>query len=107
LVSLDLVLLIRGNLLCHFHEDHGRDGARDQAGQRHEEVGFHWSLLSFRFAPVGIFAIGIEHTRTTWRFNALITPIRAIIVDPPRLHRSEPRSPFAIPAGWIPSSAAW
>jgi hypothetical protein len=43
---------------------------------------FHWSLLSFRFPQC--LSLRVESNfRSTFRFNARMTPIRANIVGPP------------------------
>jgi len=42
----------------------------------------HWSRTSFRRPQCGSFCFGLN-SRTWWRFNACMTPIRANIVGPP------------------------
>jgi hypothetical protein len=98
-VPLNLELLIRRNLLRHVQQNHSRNGACDQAGQRHEEIGFHWSpVVAARVMPLGKLATvgcpdprllksetngssGLLHRANS---NAPLAPLRRIPVALPR-----------------------
>jgi len=52
----------------------------------------HWSLFSFRFAPMCLLALGTEYP-LDMTIERLHDPIRAIIGSPPRLHDKNKRPP--------------
>jgi hypothetical protein len=64
---------------------------------------YHRSLASFRFPQWASFLSGLN-TRSTWRFKALMTPIRANTIGPPSVATTINAS-MAACHSWTPCSA--